>query len=305
MLDQLCKICKKEVPIILIEGKGEYCLDCYNKMIMDERGIEDTYKYSRSMTVVESNGDLHKFYVKHMILGDIVSWDAWDQNEKYHFSEISDVRENGTAVARRFFQKILNGVYTKTLQEHRQRASNLLYRNGKWLSLRKKGTINIIEDEERDYQIGFEIDGHKFTVEELEKLIGPHMGASMQYQFHDPSDPILKEDEYLVPVHITSQSLEDELVRTINIYSERGFLSYKEVMKFDEAFYKITDKLEVLAHSEKHEDAVKAAKNMIDLLKEMETDDDTFPAFDIDLICGIVDPYGTDEELVKIRSELF
>lgn len=44
------------------------------------------------------------------------------------------------------------------------------YRDGRYMSLHDKGTINIIEDEERGYRVGFEIDGIKFSGEDLEQI---------------------------------------------------------------------------------------------------------------------------------------
>ena len=88
----------------------------------------------------------------------------------------------------KFFRKIVEGVCTKSLCEDDHRADNLLYRDGKYLSLRDKGTINIIEDEERGYRVGFEIDGIRFSGEDLEKLLGAFPGFSMRYQIQDGSD---------------------------------------------------------------------------------------------------------------------
>ena len=173
------------------------------------------------------------------------------------------------------------------------------------MSLRDKGTINIIEDEERGYRVGFKIDGIRFSGEDLEKLLGAFPGFSMRYQIQDGSDPILKEDEYLMPVYITKASLIDELNTAIDIYSDRGFISYNEVLKFDEVFYKIIDKLEVLAHSEKRNDAIEAGREMVRIMKSIETDDDQFPLYDIELICRTVDPFGIDEELKRICGDLF
>ena len=56
----------------------------------------------------------------------------------------------------------------RSLCEYDHRADNLLYRDGRYMSLHDKGTINIIEDEERGYRVGFEIDGIKFSGEDLE-----------------------------------------------------------------------------------------------------------------------------------------
>ena len=94
-------------------------------------------------------------------------WDAFEQNGIYHFREISDIESIGAAAAQRFFRKIVEGVCTKSLCEFEHRADNLLYRDGKYISLRDKGTINIIEDKEHGYQISFEIDGIKFCGEWL------------------------------------------------------------------------------------------------------------------------------------------
>ena len=305
MSEQICDICQKEPVRVHIKGQGKYCLKCYNSMALERIGVDDTFHYPDTMAVMEPNGRCHTFHIEHMIMGDTVSWDAFEQSGEYHFREISDIEANGAAVAQKFFRKIVEGVCTKSLCEDDHRADNLLYRDGKYLSLRDKGTINIIEDEERGYRVGFEIDGIRFSGEDLEKLLGAFPGFSMRYQIQDGSDPILKEDEYLMPVYITKTSLIDELNTAINIYSDRGFISYKEVLKFDEVFYKTIDKLEVLAHSEKRNDAIEAGREMVRIMKSIETDDDQFPLYDIELICKTVDPFGIDEELGRICGDLF
>lgn len=304
MSEQICDICKKEPVRIHIKGQGNFCLKCYNTMILERIGVDDTFHYPDTMAVREPNGSLHTFHIEHMIMGDTVCWDAFEQNGIYHFKEISDIGSNGTESAQRFFRKIVEGVCTKSLCEFEQRADNLLQRDGKYISLRDKGTINIIEDEDRGYQIGFEIDGIKFCGEDLEKLLGGFQGLSLRYQIQDASDPILKEDEYLVPVYITKTSLIGELKTAINNYSDRGFISYKDTLKFSEVFYKIIDKLEVLAHSEKRDKALEAGRDMVRIMKSIETDDDYFPIYEIELICRTVDPFGVDEELKRICGEL-
>lgn len=305
MSEQICDICGKEPVRIHVKGQGNYCLKCYNTMILERIGADDTFHYPDTMAVREPNGKLHTFHIEHIIMGDTVCWDAFEQNGNYHFREITDIESNGAAAAQRFFRKIVEGVCTKSLCEFEHRADNLLYHDGKYISLRDKGTINIIEDEERGYRVGFEIDGIKFSGEDMEKLLGGFPGFSLQYQIHDASDPILKEDEYLVPVYITKTSLIDELNTAINIYSDRGFISYKETFRFDEVFFKIIDKLEILAHSEKRDEALEAGREMVRIMKSIETDDDYFPLYDIELICKTVDPFGVDEELKRICGDLF
>lgn len=300
MSEQICDICKKEPARVYITGQGKYCLKCYNTMALNRSGTDDTYHYPDTVAVREADGKLHIFHIEHMVMGDTVSWEAFEQKGNYHFGDISNIAMNGALAAQRFFRKIVEGVCTKSLIEDDFPADNLLHRDGKYLSLNDKGTINIIADENRDYQVAFEIDGLKFSGEDLEKLLGPFPGFSMRYQIQDASDPILKEDEYLVPVYITKASLVDELNRAINIYSDRGFISYKDTSKFDESFYKITHKLEILAHTKKRENALEAGREMVRIIKEIETDDDYFPLYNIEEIRRIVDPYGDDEEMERL-----
>ena len=303
MAEKLCDICKKSVATIRITGEGDYCLDCHNERMLKRYGRENDYKYSKRMSVLEPSGAVHAFEIEHVILGSIVSWDAYEKNGNYHFREISDIDDNATVVAARFFQKIVDGVCTKTLQEYDMPASNLAYDDGRCYGLKDKGTINVIEDEGRDYEIGFEIDGKVFTPEQIAELLGSYPGFSIQYQIHDASDPVLKEDEYLMPVRITKQSLVDELETAIAIQGDRGFISYKDTRAFDEAFYLIIKKLKVLADSGKREDALAAARQMARVMMALETDDDFFPEYNMECICKAADPHGLDEELAEIMRE--
>ena len=77
------------------------------------------------------------------------------------------------------------------------------------------------------------------------------------------------------------------------------------MFKFDEVFFKIIDKLEVLAHSEKRHNAIEAGREMVRSMKSIETDDDWFPRYEIERICKTVDPYGVDDELNGLCGDLF
>lgn len=87
----------------------------------------------------------------------------------------------------------MDGVCSKTLEEYKSDW-------GTSFSLKSKGNIQIIEDEENDRGPAFEIDGMKFTPEEFAKLISTYTSFIMQYQIRDGSSPLLSENEYLVPV---------------------------------------------------------------------------------------------------------
>ena len=287
-----CEICKKNPAKIRI-GNHSYCFDCYNKMALRDVGIDDSFTYAKNMSVIEPGGKMHTFEIEHVVLGGIVSWEANEKDGEYQFRLISNIEEDGAATAQKLFRKIVEGVCTKTLEEHK----------GEWSTsyfLKSKGNITIIEDEDRDFDIAFEIGGKKFTPEEFAELVSGYIGFNMQYQIRDGSSPLLGENEYLVPVKISKELLLQELETALAVTTDRGgFLSYKNVSAFDELFYKILDKLQTLDDALERDKAQEIGRAIAKRLREVEHDDDWFPEGDIQMICRIVDPYGTDEELQR------
>lgn len=294
---KLCDICNKEPAKILITGEGEYCLDCYNAMTLKEAGRTDTFDYPRQITIMEPSGDLHTFNIEHVILGDIVSWDAYEVDGNYSFRECSDIDENGAFVAQRFIRKIVKGVSTKSLRVDDKMASNLLRKGGKTYSINDKGIIHIVEDEDNNYLPAFVVDGIKFSPEEFTELFGGLSGFDMHFQIHDASDPVFGENEYLVPVYITKDSLIQELNTYINTHGDRGFIDHKHVFDFDASFEHIINKLEILVKAGEREKALEIGKEIVKILKGIETDDDYFPYSDIDVVCKTVDPFRIDPDI--------
>lgn len=289
-MGQVCDVCKERLAVILIEGKGQYCYDCHNKITLVDYGMSDTFEYSKTMSVIEPGGNIHTFEVNHIILGSIVKWEAREKVKNYEFKEISDIEENGAIVAQRFFKKIVDGVCTKTLE-----TSEGLF--GKTLSLKEKGVIRIIEDENREHQTAFQMDDKIFTPEEFGELLREYVGFNMQFQIHDESDPLLGEHEYLVPAYITKESLIEEFEVMLEIHGDRGFVSYKNVMRFEDAFYKIHDKLKIIDEAMNRAYAQEIGKELVKRLHEIKSDDDYFPYNLIELVCKTVDPFGTDDKL--------
>lgn len=294
---KLCDVCKSAPAKILITGEGDYCLDCYNAKILSRFGKEDTFEYPRRITIMEPNGEIHTFDIEHTILGTLVSWDAIEVGGNYSFRECSDIDENGAVVAQRFFKKIAKGVSMKSLQIDDMPASNLLHKDGRTYSIGDKGMINIIEDEENGYETAFVIDGIKFTPEEFVRLFGGYRGFNIHFQIHDASDPLFGEDEYLVPIRITKDSLINELKTAVNTYGEGNFIGYKDVYAFDLEFDHVVKKLEVLMEAGERDKALQIGKEIVRILESIETDDDCFPYSDIEAVCKTVDPFRLDEDL--------
>lgn len=292
-MEEICEVCKKNPAKIRI-GDHLYCLDCHNKIALENRGINNDFVYAKNISVIEPDGKMHSFEIEHIVLGSIVSWEANEIDGEYHFRLISDISENGTTAAQKLFRKIVDGVCTKTLEENKSD-------RGFSFSLKSKGNIQIIEDKENNGNPAFQIDGIKFTSEELGNLISSYTNFVMQYQIRDESSALLGENEYLVPVKISKEILLQELETALAVTTNRsGFLSYKNVAVFDEFFNKVLDKLQILEEALEGDKALEIGRAIAKKLREVEHDDDCFPVWNIQMICRIVDPYGTDEELKKL-----
>ena len=276
-MSELCCVCKKNIPYIHIEGDGDYCRECHNQKMLDVFGIKNDFYYSNKIRVSDIYGGFHTFVVEHIILGSIVSWEAREVNGYYKFSLISNITDNGSEVAYRFFQKIAEGVNNKTI-------------NKEGYNINDKGNIRIIYDEDSESEIQFVIDGMKISPNELAEIFKGFEEFNIQFRVCDPSDPLLGKDEYLVPVKITSENLIEELEYIINVYSDRGFMDYKRVSLFEEYYFKFIHKLEVL-YDNKREEAVKAGKKMIEMLEQIEHDDDWFPITEVSIINDIITKY--------------
>ena len=53
-----CEICKKNTAKIRI-GNHSYCFDCHNKMALLDMGVEDTFEYAKTMSVIEPGVERH------------------------------------------------------------------------------------------------------------------------------------------------------------------------------------------------------------------------------------------------------
>ncbi len=113
-------------------------------------------------------------------------------------------------------------------------------------------------------------------------------------------EPITGDHDYMVKLHITKESLLNELQAIIGIHSDDGFVSYKNTLAFSQAFDSIVDKLEVVWSSGDKEYAVDIATEILKQLHKLETDDDTFPLDEAENVCITVDPNRTNQAFIDL-----
>ena len=148
----------------------------------------------------------------------------------------------------------------------------------------------VFDNEITDGASTFVLDGVKLSSEEFVNLFSPYVGFIIQYRVCDSSEPLLGKDEYLVPVKITKVTLLEELEYVINVFSDNGFMDHKCISLFEEYFFKYIKKLEVF-YDNRHDEAIEAGKEMIEMLEKIEHDDDFFPGYEVQLIDEIITKY--------------
>jgi|GEM_PF-4642632 len=174
--------------------------------------------------------------------------------------------------------------------------------------LRRKGTIRIIEKKPGSGSAALEIGGETVEAGKLGELLAPYIGSQMQYMIREASEDILRDDEYLIPVKITEDSLIDDIDDMIHAHADsRGFLTYDKALSLEMMVYPILNRLEVLAASDKRPSAVSAGKRMMRRLSKLEhervREHDDFPEHLLILIADIIDPHRTDEEVQRLLQD--
>lgn len=286
MLD-VCDVCKKDSAVIHVEDDADYCPACFRKMLLDVLGEKNVFDYSKYVTVREKTGDLHSFYVAHKTVGQMQTWEAVEQGGDYKFMHMSFEDENGTDVACDFLDKVMRGVSSKSLR--------YIDPNKLRARLADKGTITIADSNDSMMEISFIVDGERFTGHEFVKLLAGYEGFNMRYQFHDPSDNLLAEDEYLMPVIITYDGIIEELRAIIDKYTVSRYITSDFLPAFEKEFVVVENKLSLFLAGEKRRDAVNAGKEMMHMINRLESDNVNFPKKYVDRLEMMIFPYGHDE----------
>lgn len=285
MLD-ICHVCRIERAVIHIEDDADYCPECFRRMLMKELGDKNVFDYSKYITVREDGGMLHSFLVTHKTVGQMPVWEATEQGGDYCFSHLSYEDDNGTDVVCEFLNIILRGVSSKTLR--------YLDPNKLRARLADKGTIGIADSNDSMMEISFVIDGESFSGHEFVKLLAGYEGFNMRYQIHEPTDRFLGEDEYLMPVIITKDSLIKELESIIGRYSSGNQIESNFIPDFENDFGIIITKLKLFLDGEKRREAVDTGKEMMRILNGVRSDNISFPANVIKRLEMMIFPYGND-----------
>ena len=169
-------------------------------------------------------------------------------------------------------------------EENREVGSGLPF--GKQLYLRDRGWAEI---ESRNAEVGFRVDGKLYSAQEFADMLSSFEGFRINWQIQDALTEIPDRDTYWLPVRITDELLYEEL--NLLIFSASGnreFISYKDMNAFDLGFDALYEKLKLYYRCNPPGIGKVAGMKLIHRLEELETDDDTFPQYQIETIRDLI-----------------
>lgn len=288
----LCDRCGKNPPVIQIVGEGSYCADCNNQMMLEKFGKNNTFHYAKNIIISEADGKMHSFRIQHLILGNIVSWEAQEVDGNYYFEDISSLNDNGSDIAKRFFRKIMNGVLYKSIEKEVSLDSNLPGRDGLCYLLKRQGNVSIEEDPDRGYEfIRFRIDDEYFTPEEAAHMLEAYVGWNIKYQIESASEAFLGEDEYLIPVKVNKRVILGKWNMLRELYLRDRYLREDDQTDFDEGMQDIIEKLVILREHGNMDTAIEIGEQIIGELQHMTGSDEDFPLLDIEILNRVIHKY--------------
>ena len=140
----------------------------------------------------------------------------------------------------------------------------------------------------------FGIDGKEYDAHDFALLFGLYDSWVFNYQMGNDTDPILESDMTLLPKRIDADTMSDELNDILFALTQNHdgkFLARNNVPAFDVLFEKLLKKLDFYYHSNPLKMGEDAAENLVRILKNVGTDDDMFPVYEINMVEDVVNTF--------------
>lgn len=247
---------KVSFPNIIFEVSGDN--GCSHTFLVSAQGLGDRTVYeSREIYKLDKNGKKA----------------VCDNETEYVFSVLGPEEEQ-LSLLETIVEKTAAGVRYRTLDKE-------------YNALNDVGMISVESD-------GFSVDGKSYPVEEFGKLFENKEGWRIHYQIVDRFSPLLEKDMYLMPVKLNDETLMSDLEEIIVSFSKDGkgeLITRESICGFEIFFKKLLDKLSLYYNMRSFGAGKIAGMKMIDRLREIETDDDMFPEYQIREIQDTISEY--------------
>ncbi|MDO4466424.1 MAG: hypothetical protein Q4C49_05385 [Bacillota bacterium] len=200
------------------------------------------------------DGELKRYFNISTIIKDrTIEWVAQEIGGVYTFYYACGLKDEIGGYAT-FINRIKTGFATKTLKE------------GK---ITNKGSVFIEEN-------GIVIDDHFLPFSQIKELFQEEERIRMDFVKRDKYYPVLKKDEYLVPVTINLQSILNKYRRIALACMEDNFLTHEKEEDFAFFFKGILQDLKILMDHGQYDLAQKYGNEIIEQLRMLHTYSDSF-----------------------------
>lgn len=174
----------------------------------------DSFQYPKNIAITDKQGDLHFFSLHHIFMGSMVHWNADEENGSYHVEMDAPPEEPADRQIHNFHKKIVEKLWNRSLEKHTIDGYELT-------SLQDHGNLDIRYSNEKNETV-FVIDGKTFSAEKFMELLRTYEGWTMQFQIRSASDGVLKENERLMPVDVSKESILEELKLALFFFSVKS-----------------------------------------------------------------------------------
>ena len=208
-----------------------------------------------------------------------------------HFTfSVIGTAENDPYLVHEVIEKTAVGLQNLTLQRRKNRNwASSVYSDETYGYFSK--AVGRFEVEENGHGIRMLVDGKEYSSDDFVKLFSSFEGFTVNYQIADRTEPIVESDMTLLPVRIDEDTLGDELYDLLFAMTQNHdgkFLSCKDVSAFDVLFEKLIKKLNYYYHSNPSNMGKDAGNRLIQILKEVGTDDEMFPEYEIKMVKQVI-----------------
>ncbi len=261
-----CDKCKKNEVRIVIQGVGNFCMDCNNEMMAKELDIELFKDFNKELAVIDSNGEYHIFDISNHIMPGFSKWEACEK-DGYTFEVMIGTDEDQESGFKELQLKIFSALSYKSLHSNDMSTlyDNAIIIDGRQFGLNSVGTGVITSDSTNDDpdHHGIVIDGHFISFNDFGRMTSQYSGFTMEYQFRDASEEQLSKNMAFKKVDISKEAVLLRFSRYQKWLLKENVLPFENESAYFQAMKECIDDLNLMLISNLRDACKEVADTMI------------------------------------------
>ena len=166
------------------------CTDCYNKEMAEYYGIEDFNDFIKTYSAIDAEGVSHTFDINKRIMGNGVFWEALEVNDgKYNgfqFNVDTEMDGDQHTAVQKLYDKIHDGLKKKYLEVKSINGHKVYSISGDEIA----GRIEWDDTKPSEHLPIFIIDGKRYDLYELGKILALREGFNFKLMIYDPTEDV-------------------------------------------------------------------------------------------------------------------